>query len=386
MNIYIYLKNFPPKGLKKDEGMRKSIHGLASGLTACGENVTVLCENATDSSFKTKSGYTIKAFANHNYLRPSFNISKSLQNYIREHLANTDSIVVINGIFHPSVYSLSRLLRKYSVPYIMAPHDPYHPSIFSKNAHLKWPYWYLFEKQLLNKANAVQILDIRHDEYLKNLGIKTPAIEVSNGFSPVDIKPESSLNWHQEEKVKLFFLGRLDSFNKGLDLLLDTFAEFIKTIPAELTIQGPDKGDRKALEEQAAKLNLNGKVFFLDPDYNQTPTSLIQNYDIFCLPSRFEGFSLAALEAMMAGRVILISEVAGIAPHIKESGSGVVIKPEVSAIKAGLMELLNRRSEWKEMGLRGRRYVLENLSWEKIASDALKNYKHLYTESLKCKV
>lgn len=382
MNIFLYLKNFPPKGLDKDEGMRKSIHGLASGLAACGEKVTVLCENVADSSFQTKSGYIVKAFANRNYVHPSFNISTNLKHYIRECLANTDSVVVINGIFHPSVYSLSRLLRKYSIPYIMAPHDPYHPLIFTKNAHLKLPYWHLFEKRLLKQAAAVQVLDIRHGEYLKNLGIYNSVVEVSNGFSPVDIKPESSLNWHQKQTVKLFFLGRLDSFNKGLDILLDTFAQVVKTIPAELTIQGPDKGDKEALKDQASKLNLNDKVFFLDPDYNQTPTSLIQNYDIFCLPSRFEGFSLAALEAMIAGRVILISEVAGIAPHVKASGCGVVVKPEVPAIKAGLMELYQRRSEWKEMGLRGRRYVLENLSWEKIASNALKEYKQLYTESL----
>jgi glycosyltransferase involved in cell wall biosynthesis len=81
---------------------------------------------------------------------------------------------------------------------------------------------------------------------------------------------------------------------------------------------------------------------------------------------------------MLAGRVLLlISEVAGIALHVKASGCGVVVAPEVSAIKVGLMELLQRRSEWKEMGLSGRRYALEHLDWQSIAHKALDQYRQL---------
>lgn len=80
---------------------------------------------------------------------------------------------------------------------------------------------------------------------------------------------------------------------------------------------------------------------------------------------------------MLAGRVLLISEVAGIAPHVKASGCGIVVALEVSSIKAGLMELLQRRSEWKDMGLSGRRYALKHLDWKSIAPNALEQYRQL---------
>ncbi|KOP22760.1 group 1 glycosyl transferase [Hapalosiphon sp. MRB220] len=379
MKLYLYLKHFPPEGDNLNEGTTKAVHGLASGLANCGADVTILCEGIASSSFQAQSGYKIECFANDKHKHPSFKIATDLKDYINN--LSRDSLVILNGIFHRSVYSLSQFLRKTNISYIVAPHDPYHPSIFQKNAYLKLPYWYLLEQRMLKQAQAVQILDIRHAQWLRNLGIHTPVIATPNGFFPDDVYPESTIKWEQNGKQKLFFLGRLDSYNKGLDILLDGFAETVKVADFQLTIQGPDWGDKKALQEQTDKLGLSERVTFLEPDYNQSPSLLIAKHDIFCIPSRFEGFSLAAIEAMLAGRVLLISEVAGIAPHVEASGCGIVVKPEPSSLKAGLMELLERHTHWQEMGLKGRRYALEYLRWDAIASKALQEYEHLLLTS-----
>lgn len=377
MKIFLYLKHFPSSLENINEGTSKAVHGLAKGLVACGIEVIILCEGAqTDSLVKTSAGYYIAAFASKN-TKPSFKLSSNLEKYIANISGSAHSLFILNGIFHLSVYALSRLLRKHSLPYIVAPHDPYHPTIFNKNAHLKWPYWYLFERRMLRQARAIQVLDKRHAEWLRRLEVKTPVVEVPNGFSIADVHPESHLSWSIDREPKLLFLGRLDTYNKGLDILLDAFAEFSEVLGCKLTIQGPDWGDRAMLEAQTTRLKLSDRVNFLEPDYNLSPSSIIANYDIFCITSRFEGFSLSALEAMLAGRVLLVSEVAGIAPHVQSSGCGIVVKPELSSIKAGLISLVQQRSQWQQMGLRGRQYVLENLDWKSIASSALEQYRLL---------
>ena len=113
------------------------------------------------------------------------------------------------------------------------------------------------------------------------------------------------------------------------------------------------------------------------PDYDNSASSIIAQYDIFSLPSRLEGFANSALEAMLAGRVLLVSEIDGIAPHVIASDCGVVVKPDISDIKAGLTKLLHRRSQWQEMGVRGRDYVLKHLNWNNIAAKTLETYKEL---------
>ena len=80
---------------------------------------------------------------------------------------------------------------------------------------------------------------------------------------------------------------------------------------------------------------------------------------------------------MLAGRVLLVSKVAGIAPHVEASGCGVVVEPEVSKIRFGLIKLLKCRSNWQEMGLKGRNYALEYLNWKKIAMATLAEYQKL---------
>lgn len=378
MKIYLYLKHFPPEGKGKqlNEGTAKALHGLACGLTHCKAEVTVLCESSQEVSYHTEYGYKIKSFINQNPHSTDFKISAGLQKYICNNL-NEQCLVILNGIFHLSVYGMSRLLYKLGIPYIVAPHDPYSPAFFRKNAHLKYPYWYLFEKKMLKQAKAVQLLDARHANFLHSLGVNNKILTAPNGFSPKDVKAESSLIYQQDETVKLFFLGRLDIYNKGIDLLLNAFLKIIKIHNVCLTIQGPDWGDKADLQAQIKKLSLDEKVYLLDPDYNQSPSSIMQNHHVVCIPSRFEGFSLSALEAMLAGRVLLVSEIAGIAPYVKASDCGVVVSPFVSAIESGLTQLLQRRSEWKEMGLAGRRYALENLQWNKIASSTLEQYKQL---------
>lgn len=389
MNIYLYLKHFLPSGNDLNEGTRKSVHGLASGLVNNGASVTILCEGTRNCVHQSTFGYKIRCFVNSNSGSygsvadsASFTIAPGFEEFFRSR--KDDTLVILNGIFHRSVYSISRLLKKYSIPYIVAPHDPYHPSIFKKNAHLKLPYWYLFEKRVLNQAAAVQVLDKQHGKWLQKLHVQTPVIEVLNGFSPEDVPSDSVLKWRDHGSAKLFFLGRLDAYNKGLDLLLKAFSQVVPIADVELTIQGPDWGDRDRLEKQSERLGIGKYVTFLEPNYLRRPSELILKYDIFCLPSRFEGFGLSALEGILTGRVLIVSEVAGIASHVTPAGCGLIIRPDCSSIKAGILDLLRRRTEWKEMGLSGRHYALTHLHWNNIAASAMKQYEQLMNAKRVC--
>jgi glycosyltransferase involved in cell wall biosynthesis len=226
----------------------------------------------------------------------------------------------------------------------------------------------------------VQVLDKRHASFLRNLGVQTPVIEVVNGFAPGDVPDESALRFRDpsdQSPISFLFLGRIDRINKGLDLLMRAFAQLKDAVELRLTLQGPDRGDRPALEDQVRRLNLSDRVTILGPDYDARPSDLAARHDLFVLPSRFEGFGLSALEAMLAARPVLVTDIAGLAPHVRAADAGVVADASVDSIRDGLKTLLSRRAEWKEIGLRGRGYVLENLNWTHIAADALAAYQPL---------
>lgn len=377
MHVMLYLKHFPAGGAPLIGGTSTAVHGLACGLAQNGAEVTVLCEGEERSSVATSGGYRVECFANRRRYR-SFALAPGLKRYAAECAASRRGLCVVNGMFHPAAYAMGRVLEAAGVPYVAAPHDPYERAVFRRNGHLKWPYWYLFEKRLLRRARAIQVLDARHACALRSLDIDTPVIEVPNGVMPESVPPESRLSWRLSgEPVRLCFLGRIDAYNKGLDILLEALARMDGRINATLTLQGPDWGDRKRLEKRAAVWAVADKVAFCGPDYARSASEIIGEFDVFCLPSRFEGFGIAALEAMLAARVLLVSERAGIARHVKASGCGLTIRPTVAGLEAGLLNLMQRRAEWREMGLKGRRYALENLQWKRIAASVLSHYERI---------
>lgn len=376
MQVTVYLKHFPAVGPTND-GVSTSIDGLASGLAENGANVTVLCEGPARRSVRTVGGYGVECFPNQKPFR-TFALAPELTRYVAEQVAPRRGVCLVNGMFHPSSYTMGRCLRQHGVPYVMVPHDPYDPVVFRRNPHLKWPYWFLFERRLLRRARAIQVLDERHGAWLPSLGVDTQIIHTENGVAPGSVLAEPELNWREvNEPAHLMFLGRIDAYNKGLDILLDAFARVSMQANVRLTLQGPDWGDRARLEKRAAEGMAAAWVRFLGPDYKLASPRLIAGHDVFCLPSRFEGFGLAALEAMLAGRVLLVSERAGIARHVRASECGVIVEPTAPGIGRGIVALLRRRAEWREMGLAGRRYALANLQWKSIAANALAQYEML---------
>jgi glycosyltransferase involved in cell wall biosynthesis len=372
MPIYFYLKHFPLHDLPFSEGVTKAVHGLACGLIQQGRSVTVLGEGPNPGVRQSDYGYTIRVFPAAN-THPSFHLAPELGTFLETQVTQADR-VILNGIFHRSVYAVSKRLKRLKIPYVVAPHDPYHPAIFQKNNLLKTVYWHLKEARMLRSAAGIQVLDERHQHWLTKRGIQTPTIALPNGFEPQDVIPEKDLIWPSHGIPQLYFLGRLDAYNKGLDLLLEAVAQILPETPLHLTLQGPDWGDRAQLVTQVETLGIQSSITFLDPDFTARSAELAMKYDVFCVPSRFEGFSLSALEAMLAGRVVLISRVAGLAPHIEHCGAGLTIDPTVAAIRSGILELLDRRNDWQTMGLAGRDYALQQLRWEAIAATALSFY------------
>ncbi|MDA8107277.1 MAG: glycosyltransferase [Betaproteobacteria bacterium] len=374
MDVMLYLRHFPAAGEPLVGGTAMAVAGLARGLAESGARVTLLCEGEARSRTALAPGLEVECFPRRGGAR-SFALGDALRSHVYERLRTRRGLCLLNGMFHPGVYALGAFLRRYGLPYVVAPHGSYEPAAFRRNAHLKWPYWYLFERSMLRGARAVQVLDMRHARFLRRLGVGTRVIEAPNGVAPDAVPEEQALPPPAVVgPVRAVFLGRIDAYTKGLDVLLDAVAQVAADDRIELTLQGPDQGDRSRLEGRARALGIAGQVRFRAPEYRGSPVRLLAEHDLVCLPSRCEGFGLAALEAMIAGRVLLVSARAGIAPHVEASGAGVLVAPAPEDVARGLGELLRRRASWPDMGRQGRRYALARLRWRDIAAAALGSY------------
>lgn len=112
-------------------------------------------------------------------------------------------------------------------------------------------------------------------------------------------------------------------------------------------------GDRARLEELAGALGLAGRVSFVGHRSEIAPD--LRDADIFLIPSLWEGFGLAAVEAMNAGLPLVAADVPGLREVVGRHGEcAILVDPEDEAgMAAALASLIADPERRREMGRRG---------------------------------
>ncbi|MGH8769962.1 MAG: glycosyltransferase [Burkholderiales bacterium] len=331
----------------------------------------MVCEGQEDSLRQSDFGDAIRCLAHPGSAARAGPLRFSTPPGLREYLAaNRPDLALLNGFFNPHVYAYSRVFNEQGIPYVV-PDNPYGSGAFGRKTLFKWPYWYLFERRVLKQARGAQWDKRQAGE---SLGVRTQPIVAPNGFTEDEVPPEGNLEFRLEGPMRVLFFGRLDIYHKGLDILIEAFSRLSQTFDARLTIQGPDwRRERVAVESLLRERKVR-HVTVGDPDFSQPAPKLMTQHDIVCMPSRYEGSGLSALEAMLAARVLLVGESAGMAAHIERSGCGILVLPNVGSVHARMCELAKRRASWREMGLRGHDHALQNLPCNAIARSLLPQY------------
>jgi glycosyltransferase involved in cell wall biosynthesis len=360
-------------GYPKPGGVSTAVRGLTQALARDGHELLILSQGVHDDTLD-EGPVTLRTFARPQQSIP-FLLSPSLLTYLRTNPDRLD-LIVLNGMFNPDLIRLARVARKAALPYVVASHGPYHPMLMRRHTVRKQVYLRVLERHLLNHATAVQLLADQHRVYLERMGVESPTITIPNGLSisaqhlPLIMTREAS----ETNEVVIGYLGRIDAWHKGLDLLIEGFAAALKQVPGiKLEIQGPDWGDKANLQERVTQLGLHDSISFRAPLVGP-PIEGIATWDVLIAPSRWDGAPLTVLEAMYAGRPVICSSEAGMAEHVRAAGSGLVVKPTATGIADGIVTFVGNRARWQTMAESGRAYALAHFNWETIAKNAATQY------------
>lgn len=145
-------------------------------------------------------------------------------------------------------------------------------------------------------------------------------------------------NSEASDSVEILFSGQLIE-RKGVDTLLEAFERVARRHPAaRLTLlgSGPNRADYEALVAD----DLKPRVQFLGHQDPADLPKLFAKADIFCLPSRHDGWGVVVNEALGAGLPIVVSDKVGAGPDLVEQGENGFITPVNDA--AALAEALDK--------------------------------------------
>ena len=152
----------------------------------------------------------------------------------------------------------------------------------------------------------------------------------------------------------------------GIDYLIKAVA-IIKTqrkdIPLKVKIAGKGTHEQE-YKDLAKQLGVEKDIDFLGFISQEEAANVYANADIAVIPSISESFGVSAVEAQSSGIPVIISDEAGLKEATSVGLSSIVVeKRNENQIASAVIDLYDNSTKRKEMGKRGREFVMSNYEY-----------------------
>jgi glycosyltransferase involved in cell wall biosynthesis len=215
----------------------------------------------------------------------------------------------------------------------------------------------------------------------KHYGVDPSKVRiVPNGVDPEKIKPsenqgELKRQFGLGDAPVVLFVGSLIP-RKGISFLVEAAKQIVKThADARFVIVG-DGPLKPQLAADLAALNLTGNFLFKNGLTDETLAKMYGCADVFMLPSIQEGQGIVLLEASAAAKPVVAFDIGGVNEAVVNGETGLLVARGSSGeLAEALLKLLGDADLRQKLGSAGRRFVVENYTWDICAQKMLAVYR-----------
>lgn len=218
-----------------------------------------------------------------------------------------------------------------------------------------------------NYKDAAALFNMQNAIVIKN-GIDLGKFNPDRQFR--DIRSELGL---QQDAIVVGYIARITAQKDPF-----TFLRALAKIPADLNVQFLIVGDgdcKQAMLQLADELGITSRIVF--ENFREDLPDILHAIDIFCLPSLWEGLSLALLEAMAMRKAVIATAIDGTMEVITDKKNGLLF-PVGNADQLGdaLLLLINNKTLRDSLGAAAAATVREKFNLERM----VKQVGLVYTE------
>lgn len=167
----------------------------------------------------------------------------------------------------------------------------------------------------------------------------------------------------EKKRGSICFIGRL-SQEKNLFALLES----LKGLSYTLTIIGSG-GQEEQLKKFANKNGINAN--FLGNVPNHKLPKILNQHELFILPSFYENMPKTLLEAMACGMPVIGTNVKGINEVIKHGKNGILCNTDANSIREAIVTLMKDEELKQKLGENARKTIVEDYSLDNLAKKEL---------------
>lgn len=387
LNVCLISYEYPPQ----IGGEAVYTYGLAVALREIGDEVTVITATHDRSmNISDDGGLKIIRLPTSQVIPKMFSFNKAAKKILETFESEKVDIIHNTSDYNGIVISS----KQKKTPVIATIHHPYAQErrIYRANTNNREYVKYVLQRKINYLEFNSKILCKRADKLIavsnytarsviEEYGIQPTKISVIpnavdiNIFNPDIDGTEFRKKLNIGSEKVILFVGRLD-FQKGIEYLISAFSKIILDFPEVKLIvvgDGPLKNHVRAV---ISKYNLSGSIFLLGRvDVKDLP-DIYAACDLFVVPSLMEGFGIVYLEAMACGKACIGTNIGGVEDVIADGRTGLLVPPaDPKSIYLAIKSLLSDEDTLMRFGKEGRKRVLENFTWEKVAAQTLDVYK-----------
>ncbi|QHG18555.1 glycosyltransferase [Nostoc sp. ATCC 53789] len=306
-----------------------------------------------------------------------FAFSRELTIWLWQNVSKYD-LLHVHAIFsYPSTVAMA-IARFQGVPYIVRPLGQLCEWSLQQSSRKKQIYLQLIEKANLNYSKSIHFTSKQEQQEASQLNLSSPSFILPHGVDIPNINPNARqhlrqyLNLPNDEPI-ILFLSRLHH-KKGLEYLIPALG---KLSDYRFTFVLAGSGSQEYESEIKSLLVSNGiknRTHIAGFVKGEIKDLIMQGSDLFALTSYSENFGVAALEALAVGLPVLLTPGIALADLVVQQHLGYVTELQVTAIAAAIQQVLDCPEEAQKRGDRARKFILENYTWDRIASKQISVY------------
>ncbi|MEM7116217.1 MAG: glycosyltransferase family 4 protein [Chloroflexota bacterium] len=200
----------------------------------------------------------------------------------------------------------------------------------------------------MNQANVLIAVSQAGKTGLEIVGqAKPPIVVIPYSVEPL---PPPTNEVSSTNLLTITSIARLAP-QKGHTHLLEALTQVTKTLPQTSVLIAGAGPLRQKLEKQTTQSELQNHVRFLGSVTRTELPNLLNETDIFVLPSYWEGLPVSLIEAMSASKAFVVTDVGGNPELIHDGQNGFVVPPaNAQALAQALITLGQDKTLREKMG------------------------------------
>lgn len=205
-----------------------------------------------------------------------------------------------------------------------------------------------------------------------------------NKFDGIERDYEFRRNYASDNEKIVMFVGRLVQ-EKGVSILIDAVPKILhyyNDVKFVIAGKGPQLD---YLKDKANQMGIAHKIYFTGYVADDKLLKLYKCADVAVFPSTYEPFGIVALEGMVSGIPVVVSDVGGLGEIINHGHDGMkAYVGNANSLGDSILSLLYDSQLAQKCVQNAFKKIKTVYNWDVISKQVVKLYKEVIKESKKC--